>query len=266
VFNDTNRLTDNTVNGTGTNAGGIFINLVNPVGNLVIASIPVNVDGTYTFTQANGVDVNESYLLILTPAVQTVGNVLTASTLPLPWISVGENLGAGAGNDGPPDGKLAVATTVGALTQANFGLVQVPDVTPIITAIPNVMTGPTLFNTIVRVNELNSINTNGLITVRIPKDTRWTRSEAYNPALTSLNSIPLENSKWTYSENLTHHIFQTTEVIPSGQSSTFGFRCTWNAGQTTGIFTMTSQIDSGSGNENRIDNNADAEKLDYFIN
>ena len=52
VFNDLDRLTDNTVDGTGTNAGGIYINLVNPTGDLVIASIPVNADGTYSFVPA----------------------------------------------------------------------------------------------------------------------------------------------------------------------------------------------------------------------
>ena len=38
------------------------------------------------------------------------------------------------------------------------------------------------------------------------------------------------------------------------------------AGQTQGKYTITSQIIAGSGGENRIDNNVDAEVLDYFIN
>jgi hypothetical protein len=63
----------------------------------------------------------------------------------------------------------------------------------------------------------------------------------------------------------THHIFTTTSVIPAGSFSYFGFNAKWDAGQTRGIYTITSQIDSWSGGENRIDNNVDAEKLDYFI-
>jgi len=185
--------------------------------------------------------------------------------LPFPWISTGEHLGAGPGDDGTVDGILAVATSVGPVTEANFGIVQVPDVTPVITAIPNVMTGPTPFNILVRVTELNSVNTDGLITVRIPKDIRWQRSGPYDPTLTTLSGFPVKNADWAYTENDTHHIFQSTVVIPSGGFSDFGFSASWDSGQTEGIYTITSQIDSWSGGEDRIDNNSDAEKLDYFI-
>jgi len=142
----------------------------------------------------------------------------------------------------------------------------VPDVTPVITAIPNVMTGPTAFNIIIRITELNQVDTDGLITVRVPRDNRWTLAEAYNPALTELNNISLDNAIWTYSSNATHHIFTTTETIEAGAFSRIGFRALWDAGQTQGAYTITSQIDAGSGGENRVNNNTDAEKLDYFIN
>ena len=269
VFNDLNRMTDGTVNGTGTNAGGIFINLVNPTGDLVIASIPVNANGTYSFTQANGVNINSSYLLVLTPTVRTIGSVLTVSSLPSPWISTGEHLGAIAGSDGIVNGILSVSTTVGALTQANFGIVQVPDVTPVITAQPNVMNGPTDFNIRVQVIELNQINTEGTIVVRIPKDTRWTLREPYDSNLAILDGVPMQNSNWAYTQNLTHHIFTTINpsiVIPGGDFSYFGIKARWSTVAQEGIYTITSQIDSGSGNENRIDNNSDAEKLDFFDN
>jgi hypothetical protein len=44
-----------------------------------------------------------------------------------------------------------------------------------------------------------------------------------------------------------------------------GFFAQWNAGQTQGVYTITAQIVEGSGAEIRINNNVDAEKLDYFI-
>jgi len=265
VFNDENRLTDGTVNGVGTDAGGLFIALVNPANDQVIATVAVAPDGSYLFDHTHGVQINSSYLLILTTVTPAVGDVLTAATLPHPWISTGEHLGAGPGSDGTVDGKLAATTTVGALTEANFGIIRVPDVTPVITAIPNVMNGPTPFNIIVRVTELNVVDTDGLITVRIPKDFRWVRSGPYNPALVNLSGFPLNNADWTYSENATQHIFKSSVVIPAGGFSYFGFSAAWNAGQTQGIYTITSQIDSWSGGEDRIDNNSDAEKLDYFI-
>lgn len=141
-----------------------------------------------------------------------------------------------------------------------------PDITPIITAVPNVMTGITSFNIFVQVTELNGAPTAGLITVRIPKDIRWVLNGPFNTALTNLDGRPVNNPVWAYSQNATQHIFTTTASIAGGNFSTFGFRATWDAGLTQGNYTLTSQIDSWSGSENRIDNNSDAEKLDYFIN
>ena len=53
---------------------------------------------------------------------------------------------------------------------------------PVITAVPNVMTGITHFNIFVQVTELLAVPTNGLITVRIPKDIRWVLTGLTTPA------------------------------------------------------------------------------------
>jgi hypothetical protein len=84
--------------------------------------------------------------------------------------------------------------------------------------------------------------------------------------LTSLGSTPLNNSVWSYSSNANYHIFSSSSVISKNNFSTFGFVAGFNPGSTTGYYTLTSQIISGSGGEYRIDNDVDAEKLDYFIN
>ena len=144
-------------------------------------------------------------------------------------------------------------------------MLNIPDVTPIISAVPNVMHGETNFYITVRVTELNLTNTNGLITVRVPKDTRWILDGPYDSGLTTLGVTPLNNSDWAYSDDGTSHIFTTTSVISAGGFSYFGFNAIWSAGATEGEFTITSQIDSFSGGEDRIDNNVDAEQLDYFI-
>ena len=81
----------------------------------------------------------------------------------------------------------------------------------------------------------------------------------------SLGGIELNNSDWTYTEEEDNHLFSFSTVIPSGSFSMIGFKAIWDAGQTQGAYTITSQIQEGSGSENRIDNNVDAEKVDYFI-
>jgi hypothetical protein len=45
-----------------------------------------------------------------------------------------------------------------------------------------------------------------------------------------------------------------------------GLRALWDAGPTEGVFTLTSQIVGGSGGEVRVDNNVDAEAIEYFEN
>ncbi len=142
-----------------------------------------------------------------------------------------------------------------------------PDVTPIITSAPNIMHGITSYYIMVRITELNIVATSGLITVRMPKDTRWSLDGPYDPSLTILGTTPLNNDVWSYdgTSDPINHVFTTTSAIDAGSFSYFGFNAVWNAGETLGIYTITSQIDSGSGGENQISNNADAEKLDYFI-
>ena len=140
-----------------------------------------------------------------------------------------------------------------------------PDVTPNITAEPNIMHGIQSFDIIIQVTELLNISTYGTITVLIPKDTRWIFS--YLPTAEKINGKPVNNSDWNYAEVGIYHQFTSKSgmVINAGSYSKFGFIAVWNAGSTTGAYTITSQITSGSGGEIRVDNNVDAEKLDYFI-
>ena len=144
-------------------------------------------------------------------------------------------------------------------------LVLPPDVTINLTMTPNVMLGITTFNATVKVTELNSVNTNGTITVRIPKDSRVTFT--YNSALTTVGFASVNNSVWTYNgTNPFFHLFTTTSVITAGGSSTFGFVGSFDPLNTNGKYTVTSTISSGSGSETKKTNNNDSELIDYFHN
>ena len=122
VFNDANGLTDNTVNGTPTNAGSaLFMNLVNTL-NQVVASKAVAANGSYTFAETDGLTVNTSYKLIVTSGAQATGTTLSTASYPAGVVSSGENIGSGSGNDGTINGILAVNTNSGSLANANFGI------------------------------------------------------------------------------------------------------------------------------------------------
>ena len=157
------------------------------------------------------------------------------------------------------DGCFSSSTAVNASVN-----VCPPDLTSTLIVNPNIMHGITNFNLTVRVTELNLVNTNGTITINIPKDARWYLTDGYNPSLTILGSASLNNNVWNYSSDPINHIFTSTSVIPSGGFSTFGFGVTFNPESTRGVFTITSQVVSGGGGEIRVNNNADSESLDYF--
>ncbi|MDP1622768.1 MAG: T9SS type A sorting domain-containing protein [Bacteroidales bacterium] len=126
IYDDANGMNNSIVSGSPTNASGnIYINLVSSIKG-VVASILVNPDGTYYFTMDDGVEFNTTYTLVLTNSQQVEGSTLTAATYQANWVSTGEILGLGAGNDGLVDGILAVNTNGGSVFFANFGLDQLP--------------------------------------------------------------------------------------------------------------------------------------------
>jgi hypothetical protein len=160
------------------------------------------------------------------------------------------------------DGTCSDATDVIVLT------ITAPptDITPSISAEPSIMHGITHFDIIVKVTELSNTPTAGQVTVLIPKDTRLVFDWSAVQTATLIGANPVSNAVWTYSAaDPDYHIFTTTSVIPAGSISQFGFHAVWTAGLTTGAFTLTSQIISGSGGEVRNTNNVDAEILNYFI-
>ncbi len=127
VYNDTNGLTDNTVNGTGTNAGGLFANLLDANGN-VVSSVAVAATGTYSFP----VVVKGDYNIQISKNQGIESSPAPVKALPAGWVNTGEFIGTGTGNDGSAnaalkaDGLLAVTVGTTAIINANFGIEQPP--------------------------------------------------------------------------------------------------------------------------------------------
>ena len=119
VFDDANGLTDSTVNGTGTNAGGLTAYLVDAVTGAVVASSPVAANGAYSFPNiANG-----SYGVVISATPGQTSNPTT--NLPSNWVTTGE--GTTPAGDGTPDGRVAPVVVNGAsVGGVNFGIEQRP--------------------------------------------------------------------------------------------------------------------------------------------
>jgi hypothetical protein len=127
VYNDMNGLLGapaNTVDGVGSNAGGLNAVLINSVTGKVAATTIVRSDGGYSFPN---VDIG-NYHVMVTVDEALVGSNPPAIVLPEGWVSVGENLGAGAGSDGKVDGILSLGSVTVNTVNANFGIEQKPEV------------------------------------------------------------------------------------------------------------------------------------------
>ncbi len=123
VWNDANGLTDLQINRTGVQAipNSLNIYLVDVATNQVVQAESINQDGTYNFFN---VDVNHSYVVVLSTIVAFPGQASPIPFLPSGWQRVGENLGAGplSGSDGVPNGLLFIDTETSDIFDANFGI------------------------------------------------------------------------------------------------------------------------------------------------
>ena len=139
-----------------------------------------------------------------------------------------------------------------------------PDITPTLLVSPNISHGETSFDIVLRITELNTVNTIGTITVRIPRDSRWELSGSFDQNLSTLNGINLMNSDWNYSYDDSYHIFTSDSSISASSYSSLGFSIMFNPDVSRGVYSITAHISSIAGGETRTSNNVDAERLDYF--
>lgn len=152
------------------------------------------------------------------------------------------------------------------LTNQNLFVVTasaLSDLSPILYARPSIVYGTADITVVVDVFELNSASTNGLITVRIPKDSKFSLS--FSPSATSINGKPVQNNVWSFSGlSGGAYTLTTNQVIAGGGKLSVGLTGTLTPGATSGAVTATSIVVGGSGGEVRVDNNSNADKIDYF--
>lgn len=111
VYNDTNGLPD--IDGNGTNAGGLYVNVIDAAGKLVY-SAPVNSAspvGNFIVPQGYVLQ-GKTYRLELSKNTGTIGANAPIKELPSGWGTVGESISS-SGNDGNHDGTIS-------LTMGNF--------------------------------------------------------------------------------------------------------------------------------------------------
>lgn len=120
VFNDTTGPA--TIQGSGTNAGGLFVNVIDANNNLVY-SATVASNGTYTIPSGIVIESNV-YRLEISTNTGTVGNPAPVKALPANWTTVGESsTGVSPYNsDGTNDGIINLTIGTVNLSEMRFGI------------------------------------------------------------------------------------------------------------------------------------------------
>ncbi len=122
VYDDANGATDNTVNGTVTNAGGSLYALAIDAFGKVQGSTLVAAVGTFSFTNL----VKASYTVRLSTTPGTLGATAPATSIPANWLHTGEFKGTGAGTDGTVDGNVAGSINTSDVTDFKLGIERAP--------------------------------------------------------------------------------------------------------------------------------------------
>lgn len=122
VYIDANGLTDNIVNGTGTNVlngnVSLYANLIQ--NNLIVKSTSIQADGSFIFLGL----FSGTYTVQIATSIGDNGLAPPAQNLPTTHVFVGDNIGSTAGNDSTPNGTLTVVIPLPgtSIEEVNFGI------------------------------------------------------------------------------------------------------------------------------------------------
>jgi hypothetical protein len=138
-----------------------------------------------------------------------------------------------------------------------------PDLTMLLYALPSLLYSTTPISVIVDVVELNGVTSSGLITLKISQDDLLTLS--LTSSATLVGGRPVTNSVWSLSGPTGgYYTLTTNQSIAAGKKLSVGLTGVVSPGSTKGSLTISGTLQGGSGSEQRITNNSDADKIDYF--
>ena len=263
------------INNSGDSGGGIYAESNSPV--QLTNCILWNNGGNKTF--AGGTPPIVTYSL-LEPNVYAYtytdgGNNQVTATSPF---SSTANLALSAGTLAINAGSNAAYTAVsGPATdlinnpRIQYGLIDLGanesafshDLTPTLYARPSTVNGTGAVSVVIDAEEINSVATHGLLTVKITKDPAITLT--FPASATTIDNRPVQNGSWQFSAaDPDYYILTTQQSVPAGDKLSFGLLGTLSSGSTTGILTISTTVVSTDAQETKLTNNADADKVEYF--
>ncbi|MGB1252163.1 MAG: SdrD B-like domain-containing protein, partial [Candidatus Promineifilaceae bacterium] len=122
IFWDADRLVDGAVDGTGIGAPSgqqLYAYLIHDFSNIIVASMPVNADGTFIFANR---PIGVNYDVEITTAVWPIGTTDGLLTLPSGWGIYGELNGQSGVIDTTPGGNVGLSRLTADVTNVDFGI------------------------------------------------------------------------------------------------------------------------------------------------
>ncbi|SFD27611.1 sialate O-acetylesterase [Spirosoma endophyticum] len=139
-----------------------------------------------------------------------------------------------------------------------------PDLVPIVYTQSYYQNGTANFGMVVDVYEINSVATNGLITLYLAKDPLVKLN--FSSASTTISNRSVQNNAWVFdaTSNPDFYVLTTNQAIEAGGKLSVGITGVYSPGQTKSTLTLGATIVGGSGGEVNITNNSDTDRIDFF--
>lgn len=154
------------------------------------------------------------------------------------------------------------ATGCSSSTSVTVAEYPVPDLTPVLYARPTTLYGTTPVSIVVDIIELNGGPTSGPITLKITQDNHLTLS--LPASATQVDGRTVTNSEWQLSGPADgYYILTTNQPIAAGDQLSVGLTGTFSPAASSGALSVSCTLISGSGGEQKLNNNYDADLLFY---
>jgi len=137
------------------------------------------------------------------------------------------------------------------------------DLTVLLYAKPSLLYGNSQVNVVVDVVELNGLASTGLITLKITQDSKLILSMPATATMVGGRSV--SNNVWSLSgPSNGYYVLTTNQGVGAGDKLSVGLLGNFVPGASTGQLTVSGTVLLSGGSEQRVANNVDADKLEYF--
>lgn len=211
-----------------------------------VTQFPVEYVGKYFFADFCG-----GWIRTIDPVTKEVATFATGLSSPV---------GIKAGRNGS---LYVIARGGGGVLLKMSYTIPLSDLTPTLYTKPTVQYGTAPFNVVVDVTEMNSVATSGSFSVKITRDAKYNLT--FPASATFVGGHSVQNSLWRFEDSApSYYVLSSSQSIAAGGRLSVGLNGTLTPSATTGILTISCTLQPNTLVENKLTNNIDVDKIEYF--